>query len=64
MGFIILLAVVITGYQAVQHYNDVSRYNYQYGQETPFFSFMMKNHPFVTIGAILAFGLLIAMALN
>lgn len=64
MGAIIILAVIVAGYQAVQHYNAVSRYNYQYGKETPFFSFMLKNHPFVTIGAVLAFGLLLAMGFN
>ena len=64
MWVFVILAVILAGYQAVQHYNNVSRYNYQHGKETPFFSFMLKNHPFVSIGAMIAFGLLIAMAFN
>lgn len=65
MELIIILAVIVSGYQAIQHYNNVSNYNYtQRGEETPFFSFMLKNHPFVSIGSVILFGLLIVMAFN
>lgn len=64
MEFIVILAMIAAGHNAVQHYNDVSSYNYQRGEKTPFFSFMLKNHFLVSIGSVIAFCLLIAMAFN
>lgn len=64
MGAIIILAVIAAGYQAVKDYNNVANYNYKHGKETPFLGFMLKNHPLVSIGAVIAFCTLMAMAFN
>ena len=56
MWVFVILAVIAAGYQAIQHYNAASRY-----EHVPF---MLKHHPLVTIGAVIAFGFLVVMAFN
>lgn len=59
MWVFVILAVIVAGYQAIQHYNAASRY-----EHVPFFPFMLKHHPLVTIGTVIAFGFLVVMAFN
>ena len=59
MWVFVILAVIVAGDQAIQHYNAVSRY-----EHVPLFPLMLKHHPLVTLAAVIAFGLLVAMAFN
>ena len=49
MVFPILILIIAFSYEAIKHYESTAKYNFQFGEDTPFFGFMMRNHPFVTI---------------
>lgn len=59
MWFFLLVFVLVSGYNAIQDYNETARYNFSRGDETPFFQFMLFHHPFVTISSVILFGLLV-----